>query len=61
MGFLDDPKHPAPDPHAAEAREAIRKVRGGEGVGRAGETITDEEGRARESGQAGGEKRKPKR
>ena len=63
MGFLDNPKEAAPDPNAAEAREAIRKVRAGEGVGKAAETVTDSKGRAREgeAGRKGGQSKQGRR
>jgi|GEM_PF-6107927 len=49
------------DPNAEQARKAIREVRGGEGEGKAAETITSEGGRARpESGGKGGAVRKDK-
>jgi hypothetical protein len=42
------------NPKAEEARKAIRQARGGEGEGKAAETLTDEQGRAREGGREGG-------
>ncbi|WP_270938762.1 hypothetical protein [Falsiroseomonas oryzae] len=47
----------AQDPKADQAREEIRKVRGGEGEGRDAETLTDEQGRAREPGRTSHESR----
>jgi hypothetical protein len=42
------------NPQADQAKAAIQKARGGEGKGKAAETLTDAEGKASEAGREGG-------